>query len=214
MSLPIGIVIALLLLVLLLIGARRDLRRGVMALGGTLLGAILSGFWGGPLGMALAVRADIDPALAVLIADVSLLLVAALLIGYGGAVLLSANWEAVGWSERFVGGMLGLLNGIILTGYLLRFATQASPSFAASVATTWIARIIHDGLPLLWLTITLAAAAAVIGKSLLQLNHRSVGSAREWTPLSSTPVSREERRANRRRALDRINDAVDRINGE
>src|SRR6185436_19820085 len=57
MALNITIGAALILIVLLgVVGFRRDARRGVLALAGTLLGAIVVGFWAAQWGQALASR--------------------------------------------------------------------------------------------------------------------------------------------------------------
>ena len=54
MALAFTIVIALVLVVLGLVGYIRDLRRGLLALIGTLAGASLVSFWAAPWGLALA----------------------------------------------------------------------------------------------------------------------------------------------------------------
>src|SRR5262245_5610875 len=53
LKIALGAAVAL-MAVLGYVGFRRDLRRGVLALAGTLLGAILVGFWGASWGQSLA----------------------------------------------------------------------------------------------------------------------------------------------------------------
>src|SRR5215213_2036263 len=61
MALAFTIVIALVLVVLGLVGYIRDLRRGLLALIGTLAGASLVSFWAAQWGQALAGRVGGDP---------------------------------------------------------------------------------------------------------------------------------------------------------
>jgi hypothetical protein len=219
MSLAITIVLALLLLLAAGIGARRDLRRGALALGGTLLGATLGGFWSDLWGVNLSARLRIEPATAVALVGAILLLSVALLVGYGGGVLLKPARTPPTWRQMLIGGALGLINGCALLGYLLRFWSRANPSFTAQFATAPLAQVLHDGLPLLTLAAALAGGLSVVIAYAIRASRErsarpaSVGPPRpsvapprpvERPPAISTPEQLEKQR----RALDKINDAL------
>src|SRR5689334_19345154 len=91
MSIVITVVVALVLIVLTLVGAWRDLRRGIMALAGTLLGALVSSFWADRWSTDLVEHyAALDGRLITFVFSSGLLVGTALLVGYGGGSFFSA----------------------------------------------------------------------------------------------------------------------------
>lgn len=165
MALTITVVVALVLLLLSLIGYLRDIRRGVLAVAGTLLGAILVGFWGEQWGQALAARfVGGNPATLTFVVNCLLFFFCALVVGYGGGLLLGHAQERAPFSRRLAGALLGLLNGALIIGYVLRFATAQQPEsgFATTVRDTLLARVFHDGLPLLFLGIAIVVGVLVL----------------------------------------------------
>lgn len=163
-------VVALLVVVMLgLVGYWRDTRRGVLALAGTLLGAILVEFWGQPWGQELARRLGGDLRALTFVASCVLLLFAVLFVGYGAGLLLGRATARPTFPRRLANLLLGMLNGALIVGYVLRFATNQNPGFAQTVRTTPLARAFHDGLPLLFLTLTIAVAVLVVLRGLVRL---------------------------------------------
>src|SRR4051812_10322091 len=127
MALNIMVGAALILVALLgVVGFRRDVRRGVLALAGTLLGAIVVGFWAAPWGQALASRfvgGDIQRL--TFIVSCLIFVFSTLVVGYGGGLLLGAK-ERGPFPRRLASALLGLLDGVLIVGYLLRFATAGN----------------------------------------------------------------------------------------
>jgi hypothetical protein len=165
MALAITVVITLVLLLLSLIGYWRDIRRGVLAVAGTLLGAILVGFWGERWGQALAKSfVGGNPGTLTFVVNCMLFLFCALIVGYGGGLLLGHTQERVPFPRRLTGALLGLLNGALIIGYVLRFATAQQPEsgFATTVRNTLLARVFHEGLPLLFLGVAIAVGVVVV----------------------------------------------------
>jgi hypothetical protein len=163
MALKITIGAALVLMVLLgFVGFRRDMRRGVLALAATLLGAILVGFWAEPWGQSLAQR-FVGGNLERLTFIVSCLifLFSVLVVGYGGGVLFGPK-ERAPFPRRLANGLLGLLDGALIVGYLLRFGAVGNPDFLETVRGMPPARILYDGMPLLFLVFTLGVAVLVL----------------------------------------------------
>src|SRR5258705_4371391 len=106
MALAFTIVIALVLMVLGLIGYIRDLRRGLLALIGTLAGASLVSFWAAQWGQALAGRfVGADPQRLIFIVSCALLLWSALVVGYGGGMLLARANDRPLFQQRPFGGL-------------------------------------------------------------------------------------------------------------
>src|SRR5262245_5860027 len=172
MALKIALGAAAALLALLgYVGFRRDLRRGVMALAGTLLGAILVGFWADTWGQGLAARLGGSPQRMTFIASSLGFLLTVLIIGYGGGLLLGSQ-ERAPFPRRLAAGVLGILNGSLVTAYLLRFGALADAGFSEEVQAWAPARILHDGLPLLFLGVTGVVAALVLVRGLIMLANR------------------------------------------
>jgi len=143
------------------VGFRRDPRRGVMALAGTLLGAILAGFWAAPWGESLASRfvGGNAPRMTFILSCL-LFLFCALVVGYGGGLLLGPR-ERMPIGRRVAGALLGVLNGALIAAYLVRFGAAGDPAFREEVQDWLPARVLHDGLPLLFLGVTAGVALLV-----------------------------------------------------
>ena len=152
------------------VGFRRDLRRGMLALAGTLLGAIMVGFWGDRWGQSLADRfVGGEPQRLTFIVSSLIFLFCAVVIGYGGGLLLGPR-ERTPFQRRLVGALLGILNGALIVAYLLRFGT-ANDGAARETIQDWLpARLLHDGLPLLFLVVTIGLALFVVVRALLSLS--------------------------------------------
>lgn len=217
MSLAITGVVALVLLLLAWVGAWRDIQRGLLALVATFFGIVLSSLWGERWGNQLAAQLDVASAPIVFMISSLLLASVALLIGYGGGILLPPAPRSLSWQRRAAGGALGLLNGIVLIGYLLQYSTHNNPGFAELIAEATPVQLLYDGVPLLLLISALVGSALIIGKQIiLSLRRRKVPpappnlpSARPpATPLAGTPPPTAEQRENQQRALEKINDRL------
>jgi uncharacterized membrane protein required for colicin V production len=186
MSLVIPAVAALVLIILGLIGYWRDTRRGVLALAGTLLGAILVGFWGEVWAQDLAKRfGGGDPRTLTFVVSCVTFLFVVVFVGYGGGLLLRRGRERPSLSQRLVGALLGLLNGALIVGYVLRFATNQNPATTQALLSTPVARIFHDGLPLLFLGIAIVVTALVLVRGLLLI----AGVGRTPLPAPTKPTT-------------------------
>src|SRR5512145_1367088 len=163
MSLAILIGATIVLFVLGLLGYWRDIRHSVTALTGTLLGAVQVEFWGEIWGQDLARRlGNSDVAGVTFVVSSSIFLLTALIVGYGSSLFIYQTEEPSTFTHRLVGVLLGLLNGIVIIGYVLRFATSKNSGFAAIVHNTPLAREIHNSLPSLLLAVTLIIAISVV----------------------------------------------------
>jgi Colicin V production protein len=215
MALAMTIVVALVLLLLTLVGAGRDLQRGALALGGSLLGVVLGELWGARLGAAVVDRMRVSPPGAVFLVQALLLLGSSLVLGYGSGTLLSPHARALTWRRRVVGGLMGLLNGVVLVGFLLQYGAATNAGLTALVGQSALAGMIHAGLPALFMLGSAGAGVLVIGKLAVgTLRARqapppsySRAAAPEADPLSPS----YERRLNQRRALDKVSDKLNEI---
>jgi hypothetical protein len=187
MSLAFTVVIALVLALLGLVGYIRDLRRGLVALIGTLAGAILVSFWAAPWGQALSSRlTGGDPQRLTFVVSCVLLLWSALVVGYGGGMLLTRPRERPPFQQRLAGALLGALNGVLVVSFLLRFAVASQPAFAATIQASPLARVLYEGLPLLFLGVAVAVTLAVLGRAILLFATRPAAPAsRPVTPATS-----------------------------
>lgn len=180
MALSIVIVAGLVVAGLGLVGYLRDIRRGVLALVGTLLGALLVDFWAEAWGQGLAGRlGGGNPQTLTLLISCTIFVLTALLVGYGGGGLLGPARERMTLGRRAASVMLGVLNGVLIVGYVLRFLTAANQDFAAQVKGDIVARTLHEGPPILFLVAAVAVASAVLVRGLFTL----IGGRRPQPPL-------------------------------
>jgi hypothetical protein len=213
MALGFTIVIALVLTVLGLVGYIRDSRRGLLALIGTLVGAILVDLWAQQWGPGLAARfVGGDVQRLTFILSCLLFLWSALFVGYGGGLLLSRTREHPPFPQRLAGAALGVLNGILIIGFLLRFATVNQSGFAATLPGSPVAQVFHDGLPLLILGATAAITVAVIGRGVALFFGRTAAPRQPAAPRpATTPAtspSAPTQRIGDSEVLNKINDVT------
>jgi uncharacterized membrane protein required for colicin V production len=207
MALAFTIVIALVLVVLGLVGYIRDLRRGLLALIGTLAGASLVSFWAAQWGQALAGRVGGDPQRLIFIVSCALLLWSALIVGYGGGMLLARAKDRPPFQQRLVGALLGALNGVLIVAFLLRFAVMSQPGFAATIESSPLAKILFDSLPLLFLGIAVVVTLAVLVRGIMLFaTRRAAPPAPAAAPATS--ASAPTTRIGDRDVLDKVNSAT------
>jgi uncharacterized membrane protein required for colicin V production len=208
MALAFTIVIALVLVLLGLVGYIRDLRRGLLALIGTLAGASLVSFWAAQWGQALAGRfGGGDPQRLIFIVSCALLLWSALIVGYGGGMLLGRAKDRLLFQQRLIGALLGVLNGVLIVAFLLRFAVASQPSFAATIESSPLANILFGSLPLLFLGVAAIVTLAVLVRGgMLFATRRTPPPAPAATPTTST--SAPTQRIGDREVLDKVNSAT------
>ena len=201
------IVIALVLVMLGLVGYIRDLRRGLMALIGTLAGASLVSFWAAPWGQSLAGSfVGGDPQRLIFIVSCALLLWSALVVGYGGGMLLARGKDRLPFQQRLAGALLGLLNGVLIVAFLLRFAITSQPSFAVIIQSSPLAKILFDGLPFLFLGLAIAATLAVLVRGIMLFATRRTAPTTPAAP-AATNASAPTQRIGDRDVLDKVNSA-------
>jgi uncharacterized membrane protein required for colicin V production len=210
MALAFTIVIASVLVVLGLVGYIRDLRRGLLALIGTLAGASLVSFWAAQWGQALAGSfVGADPQRPIFIVSCVLLLWSALVVGYGGGMLLTRTKDHPPFQQRLVGALLGALNGVLIVAFLLRFAVASQPSFAAIIESSPLAKILFDSLPLLFLGVAVAVTLAVLVRGIMLFATRQATPAVP-TAAPATSASAATQRIGDRDVLDKVNSASQR----
>lgn len=213
MALAFTIVIALVLVVLGLVGYIRDLRRGLLALIGTLAGVSLVSFWAAPWGLALAGSfVGGDPQRMIFIASCALLLWSALMVGYGGGMLLGRAKDRPSFQQRLAGALLGVLNGVLIVAFLLRFAITSQPSLAEVIQASQPAKILFGSLPLLFLGLAVAVTLAVLVRGVVLLaTRRAAPPAAPAAPAAATPAtstSAPTQRIGDGDVLDKINSAT------
>ncbi|GAB4154057.1 MAG: hypothetical protein Fur005_05660 [Roseiflexaceae bacterium] len=207
MALLITILVVLIPVILAGVGAMRDLRRGALSIGSTLLGATLAEFWSPEWGAQLAERTGLELQSAIFIVAIFFLFGVAGFIGYGGGLLLAPRLLPLAWPQRVSGASIGILNGSILVGYCLRFAAQSNEGFATLVAESQVAQALHDGLPLIFLAAAAMAGLTILirwGMDFYQRSRPRSGGGRPVVGASSPLPTPSERRTNQLMALDRI----------
>lgn len=170
MTLAITIVSALLLVGLAIVGFLRDLRRGLAALAGTLAGALAVGFWADPLTRDLARRfASADPNALARSANIAIFIATAVLAGYGGGLLLGKPEEPRSLAGRLACALLGLVNGALIGGYLLRFAAIENQPFLETLRTSPVGLMLYEQLPRLFMVFPLVIGLIVVARLVLSI---------------------------------------------
>jgi hypothetical protein len=189
------------------VGFRRDLRRAVLALAGTLLGAIMASFWAAPWGQSLSSRfAEASSSRLMFAASSLIFLFCALLVGYGGGLLLGPK-ERAAVPRRVAGALLGILNGALLAAYLLRFGSAGDAGLRELIQAWLPTRVLHDGLPLLFLLVTAGLALLIVVRALIAF----AGRDRAPKVLDTAPKSAAAGapgRVDDRDVLNKVNDAA------
>lgn len=217
MAIALTIGISVVLLVLALVGYMRDLRRGTIALLGTLAGAVLVDFWGATWGASLASRlVEGDQSRTTLLVSCLLFLWSALVVGYGGGMLLARPKDRpVG--QRMAGALLGLVNGLLIVGFLLRYGTAQQAGFTTTVKADLLANLINTAMPWLFLGAAAIVTVLALGRGLMRLFGRSAATpapkpaptpAAQPRPAAPAASGAPERRIGANEALDKVNDAV------
>ena len=164
MTFAITIGAALLLIVFGLIGAFRDLPRGIVVLTGVLFGAVLVDFWALPLANDLSQRlGNPDIALLQRFLSVTLFGTVLLIVGFGSGLLLPTIRGST-LPTRLAGVVIGLFSGALTAGFLLSYASIKNPPFLTQIQASVIGRPLLEQLPLL-----LAAGAGLISLAVLAI---------------------------------------------
>ncbi|NJN15132.1 MAG: CvpA family protein [Oscillochloris sp.] len=161
MALTIGV--AACVLILALVGLMRGLRRGIVALAGTLLAAVLIDLWQARWISWLRETMQFEQwALPAFVLIAIIFLGVTLLVGYGGSILLPPEKPGANNAlARLLGGLIGAINGALIASYLLRYASEIWPDATIStlLAGSPAALILNTWLP--WFILALVGTTAV-----------------------------------------------------
>ena len=215
MSVVITVVVVLVLVALTMVGAWRDIRRAVTALAGTLLGALVSASWGDEWATQLVEHALPSNGNTISFVISSGLLVGiALLVGYGAGSFFPPHAGPLSFGQRVLGALLGLLTGVILTGYVLQYAVAGNPGFEALVNESPVTQFVLYGLPYLFLGMALLIAGAVALRALIvalwparsapTVALVGAGAARPAPNAAPPPQTPAEQQQNRIKALEKV----------
>jgi uncharacterized membrane protein required for colicin V production len=222
MALALTIGLSLVLLTLTVLGYFRDLRRNLIALLGTLVGALLVNFWGAQWGASVGRWiAGVDPQRTTLWVSCLVFVWCALLVGYGGGRLIPRVKESA-MSQRITGAVLGLLNGVLIISFLLRYITVQESTLTPLIKADVLANLLTNGLPWLFLGTAIIVTLLVLVRGMLGLVGRRSVPAASSTPAAASasakpPVSAAaassaapDRRVGARDIIGKIDDATKR----
>ncbi len=174
MLLAITVLLILVVAVLGLIGYIRDVRRGVVALAGTLMGANLVAFWGEPFGRNLAESLGGRVDSYIFLGSILIFTLTVGLVGYGGGSLLGkSKGPPLSFQRRFASALLGMLNGVLIVAYLVRFSAANNLEQQALLRSSPVTQILHDGLPLMFLLFAMVVGSLVVIRTSLILISRA-----------------------------------------
>jgi len=150
--------IVLIILMIAAIGYSRGGMRELCTAAGLLFGSRLADAWAPRWGGWLADRADISEGSATFILYVGILVLVTLVCGYGAAL---AFFSRPGPGGRLYGAALGLVNGVVLTSFVLDGVRRylLNGDLPSVVAESHVARAMVDGFA--WILLGIAAFIVV-----------------------------------------------------
>jgi uncharacterized membrane protein required for colicin V production len=219
------IVTAATLGILGLFGLFRGVRRGLIAVAGTLLGAVLIDLWQARWSNWLRTQME-QPAWATFLLTAAVFLLVALLVGYGGSLLIPRDPKAKGPGlfDRFLGAFVGALNGALIMSYMLRYANQNWPGGEAAtmIADSVVASLLDAWLPWFILAMVLSTTVFVMLRGTMRISRalsRPVVTATNPTTTTATASTKaqpsaapsaapKEVAASDRRFLDKVDEVT------
>lgn len=147
----------LLIVILLLIalagfwGLWRGIQRGFLTMLAILFAALLVDLWGSTWTLQLRDQFQIEDVTGLewLTTIIAFSLIT-LILGYGSGLLLPRPKipKRMTLNERLIGGLIGVLNGMLMTAFVLRYGIALRPpAFAATVSSEIILSLLHAWLP-------------------------------------------------------------------
>jgi uncharacterized membrane protein required for colicin V production len=207
-----------------LFGLFRGVRRGLIAVAGTLLGAVLIDLWQARWSGWLGAQME-QPTWATFLLTATIFLLVALLVGYGGSLLLPHDPRAKGPGlfDRFLGAFVGALNGALIVSYMLRYANEnwTDGEAANLIADSLVAGLLDAWLPWFILAMVLSTTVFVMLRGTMRVSRAlsrradvatdttagTAGAAASGTktpPPAAPSVTPKEVAASDRRFLDKI----------
>ncbi len=156
-SLTLDAFVILILILLAFLGFMRGGLREVCSAAGLLFGVAVVSQWDGSLGGWLARAVSIDEGAARFLSAVFILLVCAMICGYGAGSAFVYQPSAGG---RMYGGLLGLLIGVVFVGYIINYVQMylLDGKYPEVVTSSYVARALSVGID--W--VLLAVAGIVV----------------------------------------------------
>ncbi|WP_129626939.1 CvpA family protein [Candidatus Oscillochloris fontis] len=176
------------------IGFSRGVRRGLIALAGTLMSAVLIDLWQARWSEWL--RSEIDQSLwMVFLLTALIFLAVALLVGYGGSLLLPHDplrkpQAPTTLMDRGIGMFLGALNAAILTSYLMRYANDIWPEEEAQdlFSQNIVTDILNQWLPWFILAMVLSTMIFVLVKGYHRISQALKQPVSTIPPIKRAPI--------------------------
>lgn len=219
MSILVTILVALAFLVLGLVGMLRGVRASLLAIVGTFLGVLLVDLWQEPWGEW--VRAQLrpeNPAFITWALTTGIFLLVVLIASLGSSVLLPTAPNGVkaknNLRERLAGGAIGLLNGALVSGYLLRFAQRgiASDDFTALLASLPLLGILVAWLPWFILALIVANGLLILVRGAIRFSRASAANRARHSSTAAevgvAPSTKASATPQRQEAVSRLNDKI------
>lgn len=155
------VVISVVLLATTVWGWFRGMHFGLLTLIGTIFSAAVVNLWQRPL-VEFVEQYLSDNLYAWVAVSLSFLLMV-LIVGYGSYLLIPKTTEVPDLDARIklMGALVGLLNGALVVGYVLRYATTLLNDTETSVFLTTfpLTSILHDWLP--WYLLSIAGLVSL-----------------------------------------------------
>lgn len=169
----------LLIVILLLIalagfwGLWRGIQRGFLTMLAILFAALLVDLWGNTWTLQLRERFQVEDVSSLeWLTTITAFSMVTLILGYGSGLLLPRpkTPKRMSFNERLIGGLLGVLNGMLMTAFVLRYGIALRPpAFAATVRSEIILSLLHAWLPWYILVSALMLHLLIIYRAIMRI---------------------------------------------
>jgi uncharacterized membrane protein required for colicin V production len=218
MNILVSVLVVIAFLVLTTAGALRGVRASLLAMIGTFLGVLLVDLWQEPWGewVRTQFRPE-NPAFFTWLLSTAIFFVVVLVAGLGSGVFLpeakTAPKPKPTMRDRLAGGGIGLLNGALVSSYLLYFAESGlnERDFQQLISSLPFLGVLYAWLPWFMLVLVLTTTVFILLRGAMRLSRNT----RKPTPMvaeTTAPPSQnttgQPASAQRQAAINKLNDKI------
>jgi uncharacterized membrane protein required for colicin V production len=158
------------------LGFTREVKRGAIAIAGTLVGVIMAEFWAASWAQGISGSEEGSATLTAIL-SIFILLGTTILIGYGSGSIIAprTGFEKHNFGYRVFATLIGMFNGFLVLSYVLRYLHEGSEAVRTFLAPTISGAVLIDGLRWVFLIVLVPISFVVLARTLLRMGKPARG---------------------------------------